>query len=106
VPRPSPGAFGRAVGARPFVWPMAHSSGRLFLDDAERARLWRDGRVLAVYRDDPNGSLDRIAGIVDESARVCGLMPHPERAADRRLGSADGGAFFARLAREVGDLAV
>ena len=101
MPRPGRGVFGRAVGARPFTWPIAHSTGRLYLDDATRARLWRDERVLAVYRDDPNGSLDRIAGILDESGRVCGLMPHPERAADRRLGSADGAAFFRRLAEEV-----
>lgn len=105
APRPAAGAFGRAVGARPFAWPIAHSTGRLHLAEDERAALWREGRVLAVYREDPNGSLDRIAGIVDPSGRVAGLMPHPERAADPRLGSADGGRFFARLAEEVAGLA-
>jgi phosphoribosylformylglycinamidine synthase I len=106
APRPAGGAFGVAVGTRPFTWPIAHSTGRLHLTEAERVALWRAGRVLAAYRgDDPNGSLDHIAAIVDESGRVAGLMPHPERAADARLGSSDGARFFARLRREVARLA-
>ena len=105
-PRACVGAFGRAMGSRPLAWPIAHSTGRLYLDEEERRRVRLDRRILAVYAgEDPNGSLDRIAGIVDPSGRVAGLMPHPERAADPRLGSADGALFFARLAREVAALA-
>jgi phosphoribosylformylglycinamidine synthase I len=101
-PRPARGPFGRAMGTRRLRWPIAHAAGRLFLAEGERERLWHDGRVLATYEgDDPNGSVDRIAGIVDATGRVAGLMPHPERAADTRLGSADGAAFLTRLRREA-----
>ncbi|HEY3834832.1 MAG TPA: phosphoribosylformylglycinamidine synthase subunit PurQ, partial [Acidimicrobiia bacterium] len=51
----------------------------------------RDGdRVVLRYVDNPNGSVDAIAGICNETGNVVGLMPHPERASETILGSADG----------------
>ena len=48
------------------------------------------GRIVLRYADNPNGSLDDVAGIVNERGNVFGLMPHPERACESLLGSEDG----------------
>lgn len=104
-PAGAAGPFGRAFGQACVRWPIAHAAGRLHLSQGERAEALGSGRVLATYLgEDPNGSVDRIAGLVDASGRVAGLMPHPERAADARLGSDDGRGFFARLRQEVSAL--
>lgn len=101
-PAGAEGPFGRALGEEPVRWPIAHAAGRLHLGADERLEAWRGGRVLATYAGpDPNGSVDRIAGLTDATGRVAGLMPHPERAADGRLGSAAGRRFFDRLREEV-----
>jgi phosphoribosylformylglycinamidine (FGAM) synthase-like amidotransferase family enzyme len=70
--------------------PVAHGEGCYFAEDATLASLRRDGRVVLRYVDNPNGSLDDIAGICSEKRNVMGMMPHPERAADALLGSTDG----------------
>jgi len=65
-----------------FELPIAHGEGRFLLDsDATLARLQRAGQIALRYRadDNPNGSVDGVAGICDASGRVFGLMPHPER---------------------------
>jgi phosphoribosylformylglycinamidine synthase len=49
-----------------------------------------EGRVVLRYVDDPNGSQDRAAAVSNASGNVVGIMPHPERATDRLLGSTDG----------------
>ena len=101
-PKRAHGPFARALGTSTVNWPIAHSTGRYVVSEAVRRELWREGRVLAVYADpdDPNGSVDRIAAISDETGRIAGFMPHPERAADPRLGARDGLRFFERLLRE------
>ena len=70
--------------------PVAHGDGCYFADDATLAALRRDDRVVLRYVDNPNGSLDDIAGICNEKRNVMGMMPHPERAADELLGCTDG----------------
>ena len=70
--------------------PVAHGDGCYFADDATLASLRRDDRVVLRYVDNPNGSLDDIAGICSEKRNVMGMMPHPERASDALLGSTDG----------------
>jgi phosphoribosylformylglycinamidine synthase len=70
--------------------PVAHGEGCYFADDATLAALRHDDRVLLRYVDNPNGSLDNIAGICSEKRNVMGMMPHPERAADALLGGTDG----------------
>lgn len=70
--------------------PINHFEGNYVCDEATLARLRADDRVVVRYVDNPNGSLDNIAGICNESRNVVGLMPHPERASDAVLGSADG----------------
>jgi len=70
--------------------PVAHGDGCYFADDATLAALRRDDRVVLRYVDNPNGSLDDIAGVCSEKRNVMGMMPHPERAADALLGCTDG----------------
>ena len=70
--------------------PVAHGDGCYFAEPATIAHLQRDDRVIFRYADNPNGSLDDIAGICNEGRNVLGMMPHPERAADALLGCTDG----------------
>ena len=89
--------------------PIAHGDGRYTADEATLEKLEGDGRVVFRYvggpgdADEwwsPNGSMRSIAGIVNETGNVLGMMPHPERAVDALLGSADGlGIFESMVAR-------
>lgn len=78
--------------------PIAHHDGNYFADEATRARLRDEDRVAFTYTDNPNGSVDDIAGILSDNRRVLGMMPHPERAADSGHGGTDGAALFSALA--------
>jgi phosphoribosylformylglycinamidine synthase len=80
------------------VLPIAHHDGAYVADAETLARLEGEDRVAFRYRADPNGSANRIAGVLSANRRVLGLMPHPERAADPALGGADGARLFAGLA--------
>jgi len=70
--------------------PINHFEGNYVCDEATLRRLRDDDRIVLRYVDNPNGSLDDIAGICNEAGNVVGLMPHPERASDPVLGSSDG----------------
>jgi phosphoribosylformylglycinamidine synthase len=70
--------------------PINHFEGNYVCDERTLAELRTDDRVVVRYVDNPNGSLDDIAGICNAGRNVVGLMPHPERASDTVLGSADG----------------
>ena len=70
--------------------PVAHGEGCYFADERTLDALEAEDRVVLRYMDNPNGSLRDIAGICNEGRNVMGLMPHPERASDALLGSADG----------------
>jgi phosphoribosylformylglycinamidine synthase len=87
--------------------PVAHGDGRYTADGDVLARLEGEGRVVFRYVDaaghvtdaaNPNGSARNIAGIVNDAGNVLGMMPHPERSVDARLGSADGLPLFRSLA--------
>ena len=96
--------FTSLVGSRHALrMPIAHGEGCYFADDATLDELERNGQVLFryVHADgtqagvegdpaNPNGSLRAIAGVLNARGNVAGLMPHPERASDRLLGSDDG----------------
>lgn len=75
-------------------FPVAHHDGNYFADDATLDRLEGDGRVAFRYVDNPNGSARDIAGILNESGNVLGMMPHPERVISPLLGGMDGATFF------------
>lgn len=79
--------------------PIAHGEGCYFADPKTLAQLRRQDRILVRYVDNPNGSLDNIAGICNEGRNVFGLMPHPERASEPILGSTDGRLIFESLLR-------
>jgi phosphoribosylformylglycinamidine synthase subunit PurQ / glutaminase len=89
-----------SVGQR-LVVPINHFSGAYTCDvDTLRSLRERDQVVLR-YVENPNGSLDDIAGICNEQGNVVGLMPHPERASSPLLGSADGIVLLASILASV-----
>ena len=73
-----------------FRIPIAHGDGNYFIDDEGLKRLEGEGQVVFRYLQNPNGSRADIAGIVNASGNVLGMMPHPERNAEPLLGNADG----------------
>ena len=75
--------------------PINHFEGNYICDERTLAELRGEDRVVLRYVDNPNGSLDDIAGICNPDRNVVGLMPHPERASDPILGSADGRRMLA-----------
>lgn len=79
--------------------PIAHGDGNYFCDDETLKKLEGEGRIAFRYVSPDgkveekwnfNGAIDSIAGIVSENKRVLGMMPHPERACEKILGSEDG----------------
>ncbi|MBE9141141.1 phosphoribosylformylglycinamidine synthase subunit PurQ [Nodosilinea sp. LEGE 07088] len=86
--------------------PIAHGEGCYYADEATLAELEANNQIVFRYssaegtvadNDNPNGSLNNIAGICNPAGNVLGLMPHPERAADAVLGGTDGLALFQSL---------
>ncbi len=74
--------------------PVSHSEGNFRADDETLKRLEGEGRVALRYLNNPNGSINDIAGILSENGRVLGMMPHPERATDPLNGKTDGRAIL------------
>jgi phosphoribosylformylglycinamidine synthase len=79
--------------------PISHGEGNYYADEATLALLNAEDRVVFRYSTadgetsadaNPNGSLENIAGIINERRNVCGLMPHPERAGEALIGGTDG----------------
>jgi len=88
--------------------PIAHGEGCYFADAETLSKLNANHQVLWRYVDEqgnptetanPNGSLENIAGVCNAQCNVAGLMPHPERASEGLLGSADGRLIFESLIR-------
>jgi phosphoribosylformylglycinamidine synthase I len=86
--------------------PVAHGEGSYFADEGTLAGLESKNQVVFRYADEsgdvtpesnPNGSMHNIAGICNEARNVVGMMPHPDRAWDRKLGSEDGKLLFGSL---------
>jgi phosphoribosylformylglycinamidine synthase subunit PurQ / glutaminase len=92
-----------AAAGRRLRLPVAHGEGNYYAEPEVIRALEADGRVVFRYCDangevtdvaNPNGAVNNIAGICNESRNVVGLMPHPERACEGTLGSADGLVLF------------
>jgi len=83
--------------------PIAHHDGNYYIDQEGLKSLYDNDQVLLHYCDaegnisNPNGSVDAIAGVSNAAKNVFGLMPHPERAMETILGSADGKAMLEGL---------
>jgi phosphoribosylformylglycinamidine synthase len=90
--------------------PIAHGEGNYYAEPEVVARLEQNRQVIFRYTNadgvptdeaNPNGSVGNIAGLCNERRNVVGLMPHPERACERALGSADGLVVFQSVVRAV-----
>ena len=91
--------------------PIGHMEGNYFCDAETLATLKADNRIVFRYSDEvgavnaatnPNGSLDNIAGILNEGRNVLGMMPHPDRSSEQLLGSSDGYFIFESMVRALG----
>ena len=78
--------------------PIAHADGSFYADQATLDQLEANGQVVFRYAEEnPNGSLNNIAGITNAAGNVLGMMPHPERAVEAILGNTDGLRLFKSL---------
>ncbi|MEI7027987.1 phosphoribosylformylglycinamidine synthase subunit PurQ [Paenibacillus sp. y28] len=78
--------------------PIAHGEGNYYCDDETLAQLKANNQIVFRYAvENPNGSVDDIAGICNEKGNVLGMMPHPERAIHELLGSEDGKRMFTSI---------
>jgi phosphoribosylformylglycinamidine synthase len=93
-----------AAGARLRI-PINHFEGNYVCDADTLRALHDEDRIVVRYVENPNGSLDDIAGISNVEGNVVGLMPHPERASDVLLGSADGVVMLQSLLAAAEDRA-
>jgi phosphoribosylformylglycinamidine synthase len=78
--------------------PVAHGEGCYIASDRILDQLEAEDRIALRYVDNPNGSLRRVAGVLNAQRNVLGMMPHPERVADPLLGNTDGLAILESLA--------
>jgi phosphoribosylformylglycinamidine synthase len=90
--------------------PIAHGEGCFFADEETLRELNNNRQVVLRYATtsgevtaeaNPNGSVENIAGICNKQRNVFGLMPHPDRACDERLGSADGRLIFQAMMQSI-----
>jgi phosphoribosylformylglycinamidine synthase subunit PurQ / glutaminase len=90
--------------------PIGHMEGNYFCDDATLAELKAQERIAFRYvtpegevtpAANPNGSLENIAGVLNEGRNVLGLMPHPDRSSEALLGSSDGLLLFQSMAESL-----
>lgn len=80
--------------------PIAHGEGNYYCDEEMLQKLIENRQIVFRYHtENPNGSLHDIAGIINEQGNVLGMMPHPERAVDKLLGSDDGLKLFQSIVR-------
>lgn len=81
--------------------PIAHGEGNYYCDEETLQALKDNNQIVFTYSgDNPNGSLEDIAGIINERGNVLGMMPHPERAVDALVGGADGLAVFKSIVKQ------
>ena len=90
--------------------PISHGEGNYYVDDATIEQLKAEDRIVFRYCDadgnatlesNPNGSLDNIAGVLNERRNVMGMMPHPERASEALLGGTDGLVIWQSMLRAL-----
>lgn len=87
--------------AEEIILPVAHKEGCFYADESELKRIEKENTVFLRYKNNPNGSLNDIAGLYDRKNRVFGMMPHPERAVSKVLGNTDGFKIFNFIKNEI-----
>jgi phosphoribosylformylglycinamidine synthase I len=80
--------------------PIAHGEGNYYVDEATLQKMKENKQIVFTYVNNPNGSLENIAGVINERGNVLGMMPHPERAVDELLGGADGLKLFQSIVKQ------
>jgi len=81
--------------------PIAHGEGNYTCDSETLASLKANNQIVFTYtNDNPNGSVEDIAGIINERGNVLGMMPHPERAVHEMIGGTDGLALFKSIVKQ------
>ena len=92
-------------------YPIAHQDGNYFASSEIIQVLENENRIILKYcsnkgkidkANNPNGSINNIAGITDKTGRIFGMMPHPERAISKSLGGSNGISFFKNLIEWLG----
>jgi phosphoribosylformylglycinamidine synthase len=95
--------------------PIGHMEGNYFCNESTLAALKREDRIAFRYATaegeitaeaNPNGSLENIAGVLNEGRNVMGMMPHPDRSSEALLGSADGFPIFQSMIAALSGAAV
>ena len=81
--------------------PIAHHDGQYFIEENGLSKLIDNNRIAFQYKNNPNGSINNIAGVFSENKRVLGLMPHPERAVDENIGSTSGLKLFKSILENI-----
>lgn len=74
--------------------PVAHGEGRYYCDDQTLEDLKAHNQIVFRYKENVNGSVNQIAGVMNRQGNVLGMMPHPERALEDIVGSSDGLKLF------------
>lgn len=106
TPSTDQSAITKDLSDKAYKIPIAHGEGRFYASDDVIKKLNDNNQVLFRYSTEegevtdemnPNGSIENIAGICNENRNVFGMMPHPERAADKELSNVDGLAMFESL---------
>ena len=82
--------------------PINHFEGNYTCSPETLSQLRSEDRIIVRYVENPNGSIDDIAGICNEGRNVVGLMPHPERACNELLGSTDGKIMLSSVLAAAG----
>lgn len=81
--------------------PIAHGEGNYYCDGETLQKLKDNNQIVFTYEgENPNGSIENIAGVINEKGNVLGMMPHPERAVNELIGGADGLALFKSIVKQ------
>lgn len=80
-------------------YPIAHGEGNYYCDQETLKELKANNQIVFTYQNNPNGSVENIAGIINKEGNVLGMMPHPERAVEKVLGSDDGLILFQSIVK-------
>jgi phosphoribosylformylglycinamidine synthase subunit PurQ / glutaminase len=109
-PESSTAAISKSLENKAYKIPIAHGEGRFFAPEDTMKEIHDNDQVIFRYcnaegnvdpNENPNGSLENIAGISNKGKNVFGMMPHPERAADPNLDNEDGVAIFESILNNI-----